>query len=238
VHFSPPQVVGLYLALVVSMVVHEASHAFVAYLGGDRTAYEVGQVTLNPIPHMRREPFGMIVLPLISLFAMGLPFGFAHAPYNPYWAIAHPRRAAGMSAAGPAANLILFSLCFGVLYLGRQQGWFEIPYRGTPESSQWFLHALVGQGQATDGFYGALATGLSILMSLNLLLGLFNLLPIPPLDGAGVVEGLAPREVRNFLHDLRSNQSLQLVGLVLAIVVGWRLIGDWVFEPIYFLRAY
>ncbi len=72
-----------YIALVVTMVFHEAAHAWVALLGGDRTAYEAGQVTLNPVPHVQREPFGMIVLPIISFSFWGFPLGFAHAPYNP-----------------------------------------------------------------------------------------------------------------------------------------------------------
>ena len=80
-----------------SMTAHEASHAFVAKCLGDPTAYLGGQVTLNPIPHVRREPFGMLLLPIISYLASGWMIGWASAPYNAGWAAKFPRRAAVMA---------------------------------------------------------------------------------------------------------------------------------------------
>jgi Zn-dependent protease len=65
------QSVLLYVVLLVSLVVHEASHALVALLGGDRTAYLGGQVTLNPVPHIQREPVGTVLLPILVLAASG-----------------------------------------------------------------------------------------------------------------------------------------------------------------------
>src|SRR5512139_3777627 len=90
-----------------SATVHEAAHAWAAKRGGDLTAYQGGQVSLGPWPHIRREPFGMVVLPVLSLALAGWPFGFASTPYAPVWADRHPRRAALMALAGPAANLAL-----------------------------------------------------------------------------------------------------------------------------------
>ena len=161
-------------ALLVSLTVHEAMHAWAAMRGGDLTAYRTGQVTLNPLPHIQREPFGMVVLPLLSLLATNGQscIGFAHAPYDPIWAARHPRRAALMSAAGPLGNVLLAAIAFGVL-------WFA----GLPYSMD---NASPLQQMAIVFLY------------LNLLLAVFNLIPLPPLDGAGVVRGLAPATGRFF----------------------------------------
>ena len=154
----------MFVALTISLTVHEASHALFAMLGGDRTAYHAGQVTLNPLPHMQREPFGMLVLPLMSLYLSGgsMCFGFAHAPVDALWAYHNPRKAALMSAAGPLSNALLAAISFAVLYgIGR------------PESDAAETVREIAK----------------VFLLLNVLLAVFNLLPVPPLDGAGVVQG-------------------------------------------------
>ena len=93
-----------YVAFLFSLTVHEASHALAALKLGDPTAYRGGQVTLNPLPHMRREPFGTIVVPALSYIFAGWMMGWASAPYDPVWADRHPRRAGWMALAGPASR--------------------------------------------------------------------------------------------------------------------------------------
>jgi len=83
-----------YVAFLFSTTCHEASHAFVAKLGGDSTAALGGQVTLNPVPHIRREPWGMVVIPILAFIFMGGMIGWASAPFDPLWERRHPRRAA------------------------------------------------------------------------------------------------------------------------------------------------
>ncbi len=163
----------MFVTLIISLTFHEAAHAWFALLGGDRTAYRSGQVTLNPLPHIQREPFGMILLPLVSLYVSNgqSTFGFAHAPVDPFWAARNPRKAALMSFAGPLANFLLAAIAFGVLwYIGRPDGNTEIAVRRIAKA----------------------------FLLLNLLLGTFNLVPIPPLDGTGIVRGLFPRTGRFF----------------------------------------
>ena len=75
-----------------------------AYKGGDSTAYETGHVTLDPLPHIRRSPIGMVLVPLISYVQLGWMVGFASVPFNAEWGGSHPRRQALMSLAGPLAN--------------------------------------------------------------------------------------------------------------------------------------
>ena len=79
-----------YLVFLFSTTVHEAAHAWAAKRGGDLTAYLGGQVSLDPRPHIKREPFGMVILPLLSVAISGWPFGFASAPYDPAWAMRYP----------------------------------------------------------------------------------------------------------------------------------------------------
>jgi len=92
-----------------------------------RHAYHAGQVTLNPLPHMRREPIGTVLVPLLTFFQVGYMMGWASAPYDPRWGLRHPRRAAVMAAAGPAANLVLAALGFLALRLGLQAEFWGIP---------------------------------------------------------------------------------------------------------------
>jgi Zn-dependent protease len=167
-----------YIVFLFSTTCHEASHALVAKLGGDETAAQGGQVTLNPLPHIRREPFGMVVVPLLALVTGGGLIGWASAPYDPLWSQRHPRRAAWMSLAGPAANFALVLLAALLMHVGIWTGVFRAPeYLGSTH--------LIEAMQA--GPMEGVATLLSVLFSLNLLLGVFNLLPVPPLDGFSAI---------------------------------------------------
>src|SRR5512147_946362 len=113
-----------FVAFLFSTTVHEAMHALVASKGGDPTAYHGGQVSLSPIPHIRREPIGMLVVPLLTALTQGWAMGWASAPYDPYWAERHPKRAALMAAAGPAGNFMIALLAFGGLRAGLMTGLF------------------------------------------------------------------------------------------------------------------
>jgi hypothetical protein len=113
-----------YIVFLFSTTVHEAAHAWAAKIGGDLTSYHGGQVSLDPRPHIQREPFGMVILPLISTLTTGWPFGYASAPYDPQWAMRHPKRAAWMALAGPGSNLALVVLSVIVIRIGMLAGGF------------------------------------------------------------------------------------------------------------------
>ena len=169
--------IGWYLVFLFSLVAHEATHAFVAWRLGDPTAKKGGQVTLNPVPHIRRSPIGMVVVPLISYIAGGWMIGWASAPYDPEWAKQNPHKAAAMSFAGPAANLVLALLAAVLIRIGVGAGIFDSP------KTLYFDHIVEA---VQRGGLDAVTLVLSVLFSLNLLLFFFNLMPIPPLDGSGV----------------------------------------------------
>ena len=126
-----------YVVFLFSTVLHEAAHALVARLGGDRTADD--QVTIDPTPHLQREPVGMILVPILSYSANQWMMGWASTPYDPSWARTHPHRAARMALAGPAANLLLAVIAAVLIKLGIAYGWFTAPSQVTTRD----MHRLI-----------------------------------------------------------------------------------------------
>jgi len=179
-----------YVVFLFSTTCHEASHALAAKLGGDDTA--AGQLTLNPVPHVRREPFGMVVFPILAFLFTQRIIGWASAPFNPEWERRYPRRSAWMALAGPAANFALMFLAVGLIHVGARFGWFQGSRPGLPEIV------------------------LTVFYRLNLLLGVFNLLPVPPLDGStGIMLLMGEGTARSYLDWLRTS-PYRLVGLLVA----------------------
>ena len=188
-----------YIAFLFSTTCHEAAHALAAKIGGDPTAAKGGQVSLNPVPHIQREPWGMVVIPLIS-FALSRGqsmFGWASAPYDPLWERRHPHRAAWMALAGPAANYSLMLLAVVGLRLGSAMHWLgRDPNTGRADFPTVILF---------------------VFFSLNLLLGTFNLLPVPPLDGStAIMLFMSENRAHKYLDWLRGS-SYAMLGLL----VGW-----------------
>jgi len=188
-----------YVAFLLSTTCHEAAHALVAKIGGDETAALGGQVSLNPVPHIRREPWGMIVIPILSYLFMHAMYGWASAPYDPLWERRHPRRSGWMALAGPAANFSLMLIAVAALHLGAAQDWFH------PD--------------LVTGHRDFASTALLIFFSLNLLLGTFNLLPVAPLDGSTVILlFMSEKTAQRYLDWLRGN-SFAMAGLLVGILV-------------------
>jgi Zn-dependent protease len=196
-----------YVALIVALTCHEAAHAFTAFKLGDPTAYHEGQVTLDPIPHIRREPFGTIIVPIVSYLYAGWMVGWASAPYDPYWAQRNRRKAALMALAGPGANLILVVLAGLAIRIGMLLGAFH-----APESTS-FEHITAA---SSPGLANSLAIVVSIFFSLNLILFVFNLIPVPPLDGSEIVLlFLSDRSAERYT-ELVHNGGLRIAGLLVA----------------------
>ena len=187
-----------YVAFLFSTTCHEAAHALVAKIGGDTTAALGGQVSLNPVPHIQREPWGMVVFPLISfVVSRGQSmFGWASAPFDPLWERRHPHRSAWMALAGPAANYTLMLLAVAGIRMGHAMQWLGYDATGRADFPTVVLY---------------------VFFSLNLLLGTFNLLPVPPLDGSTVIMLFMSEErARKYLDWLRGS-SYAMLGLL----VGW-----------------
>jgi Zn-dependent protease len=176
--------------LLFAITVHEASHGWAAKKLGDPTAANRGRVTLNPLAHI--DPFGTILLPLLLSLAHMPAFGWAKpVPVNPY-NFKNPRRDnLWVSFAGPAANLAVAFFSFLILIVLK----FAVPSVGL------FIKALINGffrqmgfmlPVLSPGFYPleGLALILLMLVLINSYFALFNLIPIPPLDGSGILMGL------------------------------------------------
>ena len=208
-----------YVVFLFSTTLHEAAHAWAAKLGGDLTAYHGGQVSLDPLPHIRREPFGMVVLPLLTALTTGFPIGFASAPYDPAWAQRYPKRSAWMALAGPGANLLLVLIAGIAIRIGDMSGVFSAPNRIA------FGHIVTASGGSV---MTAAAFFLGTMFSMNLLLAAFNLLPFPPMDGSAAIPLFVGDEKGRVWQNLMwRTPALNFVGYFIA----WQVFG-YIYNPI------
>jgi Zn-dependent protease len=185
------------LPLVIAITFHEAAHGFVAHHFGDNTAWELGRVSFNPLKHI--DPFGTLLLPAILLFSHS-PFLFGYAkpvPVN-FRALRHPRiDMVWVALAGPATNIALALIAAAAFHL--------LPF-APDNSAQW------------------IADNLKNALVINVVLAVFNMLPIPPLDGGRVAVGLLPNVLAVPLSRLEPFGMLILIGfLILLPLVGAQL---------------
>jgi len=178
------------LPLLFAITFHEAAHGFVAHRLGDNTAWELGRVSFNPLRHI--DPFGTILLPAMLLLSHS-PFLFGYAkpvPVN-FRNLRNPRLdMVWVALAGPATNIVLAlaaALAFHALPLA------------PPVSAQW------------------IADNLKNALVINVVLAVFNMMPIPPLDGGRVAVGLLPRPLADPLARLEPFGMLILIGILILL---------------------
>jgi Zn-dependent protease len=178
------------LPVLIAVTFHEAAHGFVARFLGDETASRLGRVSLNPLRHI--DPFGTIVLPGLLLLARS-PFLFGYAkpvPVN-FRALRHPRNGMVLvAAAGPVMNIVLAivaALSFHLVV---------------------YLPVIAGQWVALN---------LKNALIINIVLAVFNLFPLPPLDGGRIVVGLLPNIFANSIARLEPYGMMILIGLLIVL---------------------
>jgi Zn-dependent protease len=164
----------------------------------------------------------MVIAPVLSLYLSNMMIGWGAAPYNPQWASQHPKRYALMSLAGPMTNVLLAVIAFVLLLVFAKSG--ALALSGAPS----FTSIAVAFDQEPNTSMAALARVLSVMFSLNVLLAIFNLLPVPPLDGAAVLEGFWPKRVGGFMDKVREVPMYGLLGLLLV----WQLV-PYVLGPVW-----
>ena len=206
-----------YIAFVFSVVLHEFAHAYVGYLFGDHTATHHGLNTLNPAPHIQRSPVGMVIVPLLSFVSGGWMIGWASTPYDPYWAQAYPKQAALKTLAGPATNLFLVLTAGVLIHIGISVKIFHPP-------------VMLGSFTAVVESYSSgplniLAIMLSVLFTLNLVLLIFNLIPMPPLDGTAIGELIFKGDMLYKYRMLMAHPSLRMFGIFIAWMVMDKIYG-------------
>lgn len=200
-------------AIVVAIVFHEVAHGYAARLLGDMTASERGRLTLNPIKHV--DPVGTLLVPGALALLGGPVFGWAKpVPINRR-RLRNPRFGMmAVAAAGPGSNFVLAAIGAVLLGLLMPAG---LGYGGAGNEGLALLVDPQGETQW-------LATGLFYFILINLFLGLFNLLPIPPFDGSHIVGGLLPARMRAVWERLQGIGMVLLLGLIAASWVfgtGW-----------------
>jgi Zn-dependent protease len=189
--------IGLVIAfLILSLTIHEACHALVATLCGDTTARDLGRLTLNPIPHI--DPFMTILLPVVTMLAGGVFLGGAKPVPVSYHRLRHPLRDMMLVAiAGPLSNLLL-----AVLFV------------------------LAGKVAVAQGYpaNALMPRVLEFSAVWNVFLAVFNLVPIPPLDGSRIMTWILPSSIRdNYL-------ALERFGLLIIFGILWFVpsVGLWI----------
>jgi Zn-dependent protease len=189
-----------FLFLVPSVVLHEVSHGYVANLFGDPTAKEQHRLTLNPLRHI--DPFGTVIMPAILLFSHLPAFGYAKpVPVN-LSRLRNPRKQAlWVSLAGPAVNIVLSGIGFAIC--------------------EFAIHVNQSQGTFEFGEYLGLV---------NLVLAVFNLIPIPPLDGSAIIERFLPRRSLAQYYHLRQ-RALPVFFILLIVFFTFSHVGDnWLYD--------
>ncbi|MBI2439085.1 MAG: site-2 protease family protein [Candidatus Moranbacteria bacterium] len=189
--------IGFYLlTLVYSVIIHEVSHGVVALWLGDLTAKYADRLNLNPLKHI--DPFGSVLLPLLLVVTTGFAFGWAKpVPYNPYNLRDQKWGPVWVALAGPASNFLLATLAALLAKI------LPLTLLAKADILERFIGVIGGQGEFFDRF-GLLAEALSgslanvffglflLVIFWNVVLGCFNLLPIPPLDGSKLLYAFVP----------------------------------------------
>ena len=204
------QIFIAFIVLLFSLTVHEMAHAWTADRLGDPTARLLGRVSLNPLVHA--DPIGTVLFPLIAMITGAPLIGWAKpVPVNVRQLRHHRRDYVLVAAAGPASNLVMALASASLLAM-------------LPISPQTHGEANVS---------APVAVLLSQAMRLNVLLAVFNMIPIPPLDGGNVLAGLLPNQLASFFNLLRPYGFLLLYALILSggfdllVVPPYRLILSW-----------
>jgi Zn-dependent protease len=212
-----------FVVLILSISLHECAHAASAWCSGDSTAKDMGRLTLNPVRHV--ELFGTIVLPAILTFLPGgFVFGWAKpVPVSPSLFRNIRRGQVATSVAGVAANLTLalfFASALGAIGVilhatypditsrGFMNPWRQVEFAGLPSAGAWVL----------------LVETLKSGVSLNMILFCLNILPVPPLDGFGLLEGVAPRVVQPLLARVRGWGMFLFLALIFTKALDYLLL--------------
>ncbi len=194
-----------FIVLLLSLSIHESAHAWTADALGDPTARYLGRVSLNPMVHA--DPVGTILFPLIGMFALGgMMFGWAKpVPVN-VGRLRNPARDHMLvAAAGPISNLFLAAGLFICLMIAK-----TVSTSAGQALMQVYYREVVSGGAFLAAFTSIAYYGIVI----NIVLAVFNLIPVAPLDGAAVLSGLLPSSMAGTFNQLQSYGFVVLIGLL------------------------
>ena len=208
---DPVALITSLAVLLASLSIHESAHAWTANRLGDPTARNLGRISFNPLVHA--DLFGTFLVPLFGFMVGGIIFGWAKpVPVNPARLINPRRDYMLVAAAGPVSNLILATGLFSIL----------MTLKFTSASMGLMVNQVVRGVGVGDGILGTLVSMAYFGVMINLILAIFNMIPVAPLDGAAVLGGLLPVSMARGLDHLQRYGFVILIGL-LYLGVPWYL---------------
>jgi Zn-dependent protease len=198
-----------FVVLLFSLSFHEAAHAWTSERFGDDTGRLQGRITLNPLAHI--DPLGTVIFPLVSAITSIPLLGWAKpVETNPLLWRNKIKANISVSAAGPISNFILAIIAFIILKIALMSGVF------VPNQLATTFYNLVAAAPNQSFFVEPVGRILNILLILNISLGIFNFLPIPPLDGSHVLESLLPDKMAEAFAQIRPYGMFLLFALMYA----------------------
>jgi Zn-dependent protease len=203
-----------FVVFLFACALHESAHAWTSNRFGDPTARYQGRITLNPLPHI--DPIGTILFPLIGFMGGAAFFGWAKpTPTNPLLWRDKVKAGIWVAAAGPISNFIIAAGALIVIKVLLAAGILKFPTLGAG-----YFDVVVPVASQTV-IIEPLAKLLSIALILNVTLGVFNLVPIPPLDGSHIFEVVLPYEMAQSYAQIRPFGFLLLFAFLMTPVFGW-----------------
>lgn len=207
-----PNIIVMIIVLLFSVVFHEVAHGWVAFRLGDRTAYNMGRLTLNPIPHI--DPFMTVLMPLMLGFMTGWRVMFGGAkpvPVNPY-NFKNPKQGMAITAAaGPLSNLLLIT---AVIIVFR-----TLSFTGFIDRYEVQMRFFTNEMNFIDAFF-------IYAVLINTVLMVFNLIPVPPLDGSKIIMGfLSYEQARKYESFSRYGMYVLIGILLLGSIINYSIIG-------------
>lgn len=206
-----------FVVFLLSLSFHESAHAWTSERFGDDTGRLQGRITLNPVAHI--DPIGTILFPLIMMFTSIPLLGWAKpVETNPLRWRDKTKANISVSAAGPISNFILLTIAFVIMKVLLGLGILDV----NPEPDRRLLpYSLIAPVPGQPAFMEPLAMFLTIMLVLNTALAIFNLIPIPPLDGSHVLESLLPPQMADAYAQIRPFGFLLLMALLYLGVLGF-----------------
>ncbi|MHB2149764.1 site-2 protease family protein [Calditrichota bacterium LG25] len=203
-----------YISFLISIVLHEYIHGLLALKFGDKKALQLRLITINPIPHIKREIIGTIFLPIISLILLGAITGWASTPFSYSWAKKNPKYFAITTIAGPLVNLMLLLFTMLIIHFGFKLGIFY-----APDTINYSRITITKEFPILGLFF-------STFFTINLVILFINIIPLPPFDGASIYLFFLGRKNKWKYFNIIIEKKYSFLGVAVAFILLYLLFDE------------